>query len=198
MTPDSVRDAYADRAAEYIDVLGSIEDAAQADRDYVLSWARSIDGPVLDVGCGPGQWTNYLLDAGIDVEGVDPVQAFIGYAGDHYPLARYRTGYANDLGVAAGSLGGVLAWFSLIHIDPAEIDESLNEFARCIRPGGSAAIGFFDGPSEEPFDHAVSTAFYWSVEALTKRLERAGFTVTDAQTRKDSGVRRQGVIVARR
>lgn len=193
-----MRDAYADRAAEYIVVLGSIEDAAQADRDYLLSWARTVDGPVLDVGCGPGQWTNYLHEAGIVVEGVDPVDSFIQDAGKRYPLARYRMGYANNLGVASRSLGGVLAWFSLIHIDPADIDESLHEFARCIRPGGSVAVGFFDGPSGQSFDHAVATAFYWSVEALTERLQSAGFTVIDAQTRKDPGVRRQGVIVARR
>jgi hypothetical protein len=44
----------------------------------------------------------------------------------------------------------------------------------------------------------VTTAYYWSVDALTEHLERAGFTVTAAQTRTDLGVRPQGVIVAKR
>jgi len=196
VTVDPVHDAYTRRAAEYIEVVGKIEHAAQADRDYLLSWARSVDGRLIDAGCGPGQWTNYFREAGIDVEGVDPVEALVEDARGRYPMARYRVGRAEALGVPNASLGGVLAWFSLIHTDPTLIDEPLNEFARCIRPGGSVAVGFFDGPAGEPFDHAVATAFFWAVDALTLRLERAGFTVTDAQTRHDPGARRQGVIVA--
>jgi len=198
LSTDRVFGAYTRRAAEYIEVLGSIEKAAQQDRDYLLSWANSVDGPILDVGCGPGQWTNFLHDAGITVEGVEPVEAFVDDARVRYPEARFRLGRAERLDVADESLGGVLAWFSLIHTPPEELDVPLVEFARCIRRGGSVALGFFDGAVGEPFDHAVTTAYFWSVDALTVRLEQAGFVVTDARTRQDTGVRRQGVIVARR
>jgi len=195
---DHVRDAYTKRADEYIEVIGKLEHAAQTDREYLLAWARSIDGRLLDIGCGPGQWTEYFREAGLDVEGLDPVEAFIDDARRRYPLARFRVGRAEELDVPDGSISGALLWFSLIHSDPVLIDEPLAELARCIRPGGSVAIGFFDGPAGEPFDHAIVTAFYWSVDALTERLKRAGFTVTDARTRQDPGVRRQGVIVASR
>jgi ubiquinone/menaquinone biosynthesis C-methylase UbiE len=198
VTADEVRDAYSQRAGEYIEVLGKIEHAAAADRDYLLAWARTVDGRVLDVGCGPGQWTNYLHNAGIDVEVVDPVEAFVRDATISYPSALFRVGVAEQLGVPDGSLAAVLAWFSLIHTHPELIAVPLSEFARFIRPGGSLAIGFFEGPAAEPFDHAVTTAYFWSVDALTERLERAGFTVTDARARHDEGVRRQGVIVATR
>jgi SAM-dependent methyltransferase len=195
---DPVHQAYTKRAGEYIDAVGKIEHAAPADRDYVLSLAQSVHGPMLDVGCGPGQWTDFLREAGIDIEGVDPVEAFVDDARDRYPLARFRVGRAQDLDVPDGSLGGVLAWYSLIHTTPDGLDVALDEFARGIRPGGSLIIGFFDGAAGEPFDHAITTAFYWSVDALTARLERAGFTVTDARTRQDPGVRRHGVIAATR
>ena len=195
---DHVRDAYTKRADEYIEVIGKLEHAAQTDREYLLAWARSIDGRLLDIGCGPGQWTEYFREAGLDVEGLDPVEAFIDGARSRYPRARFRVGRAEELGVPDGSVGGALLWFSLIHTDPELIDKPLFELARCIRPGGSVAIGFFDGPAGEPFDHAIATAFYWSVDALTERLKGAGFTVTDARTRHDPGVRRQGVIVASR
>ncbi|GAB2459394.1 ubiquinone/menaquinone biosynthesis C-methylase UbiE [Conyzicola lurida] len=196
MTVDPVHAAYTNRAGEYIEAVGKIEHAAVADRDYVLAWAQSVDGPLLDVGCGPGQWTEFLREAGLDVEGVDLVEAFIDDARQRYPSARYRVGRAEALGVPAGSLGGVLAWYSLIHTDPERLDEPLKEFARAIRPGGSLVIGFFDGVAGESFDHAVATAYYWSVGSLAEWLVRAGFTVTDARTRQDPGVRRHGVIAA--
>lgn len=196
MTIDQVRDAYSRRAAEYVDVVGRIEHAAEADRAAVLTWARSVDGPILDVGCGPGQWTNLLHEAGLDVEGVDPVEAFIDDARARYPAALFRRGRAEQLGVPDGSIGGVLAWFSLIHTDPAEIDVVLRGLARSLYAGGSLAIRFFDGAAREPFDHAVVTAYYWSVDALTELVEGAGLTVTAAQTRHDPPSRPQGFLVA--
>ena len=46
-----VRDAYAARAAEYTDLFGRIEAAAEQDRAAVLAWARSLTVRFLDVGC---------------------------------------------------------------------------------------------------------------------------------------------------
>lgn len=198
MTIDQVREAYSRRAAEYVDVVGRIEHADEADRAAILAWARSVDGPIFDVGCGPGQWTSLLHEAGLDVEGIDPVEAFLDDARARYPSARFRVGRAEDLGVPQGSLGGVLAWFSLIHTDPSEVDVALREIARSLRVGGSLAIGFFDGPAREPFDHAVVTAFFWSVDALSELLESVGLTVTDARARHDPSARPQGFLVARK
>ena len=198
MSFDEVRQAYSARAEEYRNAVGMIEHAAQEDRDALLAWARGIEGPVLDVGCGPGQWTSFLHGQGIDVEGVDPVEAFVTDARARYPEARYRTGRAEDLGVPDGSLGGILAWFSLIHTDPRRLDEPLAEMARCVRPGGSLAVGFFVGPDGEPFDHAITTAYSWSVDGLSSRVEQAGFTVVDAHVRTDPGTRPQGLLIAER
>ncbi|MEG9225976.1 class I SAM-dependent methyltransferase [Aeromicrobium sp. Sec7.5] len=198
MTIDRVREAYSRRAAEYVEVVGRIEHAAETDRAAILAWARSVDGPILDVGCGPGQWTSFLHEAGVDVEGIDPVETFLEDARRRYPTARFRLGRAEALGVPEQSLGGVLAWFSLIHTDPAGIDGAVREMALRLRVGGSLAIGFFDGPAREPFDHAVVTAYYWSVDALTEVVETAGLTVTSAQTRHDPPARPQGLLVAQK
>ena len=51
MPLSTVRDAYAARSADYIDLLGSIEDTAEPDREYVLAWAQRVDGRIVDVGC---------------------------------------------------------------------------------------------------------------------------------------------------
>ena len=191
-----VREAYAARAAEYISRFGSIEAVAEQDRDLVLGWARGVDGRIIDIGCGPGQWTNYLHERGVDIEGVDPVPAFINEARQRYPGVDYRVGQADRLGVNEASLGGVLAWYSLIHTDPDQIGALLTEFARCVQAGGGLAVGFFEGPDLVPFDHAVSTAWFWPVDLLAKQIERAGFAVAGVHTRTDLGTRPLGVITA--
>ncbi|THG33542.1 class I SAM-dependent methyltransferase [Naasia lichenicola] len=198
MTIDQVRDAYTARATEYIDVVGSIEHADSRDVAYIDAWANAIDGPILDVGCGPGQWTSHLHERGAAVEGIDPVAVFIEGARTRYPESRYRVGRAEDLQVEKASVGGILAWYSLIHTAPDMIGRPLEEFARCLRPGGSLVIGFVDGPAGVAFDHSVITAYSWSVQALTDLLDTAGFTVVDSATRSDPGQRPQGRVTARR
>lgn len=196
MTVPSVAAAYGARAREYIDLFGEIDAAAEADQDAVLSWARTAEGPVIDVGCGPGQWTRFLADHGIDIEGIDPAPEFIAAARRRHPGIRFRSGQAENLDVDDGSLGGILSWFSLIHTEPAHIAAALTEFARALRPGGILALGFFEGPELAPFDHAVTTAYFWPLDALAARVEACGFTITTATRRTDPGSRPQGFISA--
>lgn len=196
MIDDDVQAAYSARAHEYAELLGSIDYAAAPDISLITRWARNIHGPVIDVGCGAGQWTQLLVDLGCDAEGIDPVPEFIDLARAAHPDVAYRAARAEDLGVPDGSLGGVLAWYSLIHTDPSLISDALTEFARCVRPGGRLALGFFTGLSLEPFDHAITTAWFWPVEQLQRKVEEAGFTVTNTGTRTDPGTRPHGAILA--
>ncbi|MFV0285006.1 MAG: class I SAM-dependent methyltransferase [Demequina sp.] len=198
MRATTVVEAYAARSAEYVERFGQIESAAADDRRSVLTWARQYAGPILDVGCGPGQWTHYLAEHGLSATGIDPTPEFIAAARRHHPVGSFRLGSAEHLGARDGEVDGVLAWYSLIHTPPAEIDAPLAEFARCLRPGGGLAIGFFAGEECAPFDHAVVTAYEWPVELLASRIEAQGFSVTGAQTRVESASRTHGFITARR
>lgn len=196
MTLESISDAYGSRVVEYIDAVGRIEHVAEADLALVTQWATALEGHVLDVGCGPGQWTHDLMELGVSVEGVDPVPAFIEHARATYPGVRYRAGRSESLGVDDGTLGGVLAWYSLIHTDPARIDEPLAEFARCLRPGGGLAVGFFAGSELGSFAHAITTAYHWPIDLLASKVEAAGFTVRHTESRTDRPNRTHGAILA--
>ena len=198
MAVSEVSYAYGARAAEYINLFGGIDAAAEADRNAVLTWARGLTGTIMDVGCGPGQWTHFLSEHDLKIEGIDPTPEFVAAARRRYPGIRFRIGQAEHLDAADESLGGVLSWYSLIHTDPELIDSALTEFARCLRPSGGLALGFFEGPELIPFDHAVTTAYYWPLELLSARVEACGFTITGTDRRTDPGVRTHGFISAAR
>ncbi|MGH3703804.1 MAG: class I SAM-dependent DNA methyltransferase [Agromyces sp.] len=198
MSTAEVREAYTERADEYISLLGSVADMHELDRELISRWAERLDGPALDAGCGPGHWTDHLRRLGRDVEGVDLVPAFVARARERFPEVSFRVASFDDLGVADAALGGILAWYSLIHLEPDRVPPALDEFARCIAPGGSLLLGFFDGPMVEPFPHKVVTAYFWPPSAMTERLEAAGFTVEEVHTRAESGSRPHAAVVARR
>lgn len=190
MSDDAIAAAYSARAEEYVRVLGEIEQMDAADRASIAAWRDSTTGTLLDAGSGPGMWTRFLgegVDGGghsRDAWGLDVTEAFVASARTRFPEITFEVGSFRQIPTGEASLGGILAWYSLIHTPPAEVPAVLAEFARVLRPGGSLLIGYFDGAPREAFAHQVTTAYFWSADALGALLADAGFSVTSAERRE--------------
>ncbi|UBQ03280.1 class I SAM-dependent methyltransferase [Curtobacterium sp. TXMA1] len=195
---DHVVAAYGDRADEYAEVLGSMSAVHAEDRALVEAWADATPGPLLDAGCGPGHWTAHLHRRGHLVTGIEPVPRFGALARAAAPEVDFRRGTMESIGLPDGAVGGVLSWYSLVHHEPNEVPAALAEVHRILAPGGSLLVGFFEGPTLEPFDHAVTTAYRWPVERMVPVLQNAGFTVDAVHRRTDLGARPHAAVVAHR
>ena len=167
-------------------------------RCLIENWAREVEGVILDAGCGPGHWTAHLASAGCDVEGIDPVAEFVALARERHADVTYSCRAFADLDAVAGRYGGILAWYSLIHLHPHEVDSALSTMHAALVPGGRLLIGFFDGPRIEPFDHAVAPAYSWSIPDMTRALVDAGFRGDRTECREEPGSRPHAAITARR
>ena len=188
--------AYSTRAAEYAEVVGTMDAVHHSDRHLVEEWAKSIDGTILDAGCGPGHWTNNLAGHGCDIRGLDLVPEFIAHARATYPGVRFDHGSLESIEEPDDAIGGILSWFSTIHHDPSRISVPLTEFARVLRPGGTLLLGYFDSADTvEPFDHAVVRAYRWPAAALQATLNDAGFVAVETHRRAERGRRPVGAIL---
>jgi len=192
-----VATAYDARAEEYVERLGSVEQMAAQDLATITAWRDATTGRLLDAGSGPGHWTDVLSAGGREVVGVDASVRFVASARCRFPHVSAVVGDLAALPVRTGSVGGVLAWFSLIHTPPSGLPALVGELARVLEPGGSLLLGFFDGEPGRPFDHAVTTAHHWSADALGELLGPHGFVVVRAGARQDPDHRRQGDLEAR-
>ncbi|NYI77158.1 class I SAM-dependent methyltransferase [Nocardioides panzhihuensis] len=198
MPTNNIAAAYNSRAAEYIDLFGTIDKLAEQDRDTITTWRDTTTGRLLDAGCGPGHWSQELTTQGVrEVVGLDASAEFVTSAQERFGAIAFQQADLAAIPLEDRSVGGILAWYSIIHTPPAELPAILSEFARVLSPGGSALIGYFDGEPGEAFDHAVHTAYYWSAKALEDLLAEHGFVVERTSTRQDQGVRRPGDLVAR-
>ncbi|KNC20129.1 hypothetical protein AC792_02300 [Arthrobacter sp. RIT-PI-e] len=92
-----IQKAYSHRAAEYTELLGSIESVHPADRLLVTGCAERLSGPVIDAGCGPGHWTAFLAEHRVPVSGVDLVPAFVDHARAEYPGIAFDVGSIDAL-----------------------------------------------------------------------------------------------------
>ncbi|RZU62926.1 class I SAM-dependent methyltransferase [Zhihengliuella halotolerans] len=197
MSEESTTAAYSARADEYTRLLGSIEDTHAQDRELIAAWADTAPGLIVDAGCGPGHWAGWLHGRGQDVVGIDLVPEFVAVARERFPQVRFERSSLAD--VATGEpAGGILAWYSLIHTPPEDVLDILVGFHTRLTPGGTALLGFFEGPSRQQFHHAVAPAYYWSLEELSALLREAGFAVGATHRRTSAEHRPHAAILARR
>ncbi|MCB4208911.1 class I SAM-dependent methyltransferase [Arthrobacter sp. UM1] len=185
MSSDAVA-AYSARASEYAEQLGHRDALDERDVEFVLSAFTDVEGPILDLGCGPGQWTELLREMGKDVTGMEPSEAFLESARRVYPECRFVRGSVEEL-PDDGRYSGILAWFSLIHHEPEAARLALQKIAGALQPGGRLVLGFFDGAKRVPFDHAIAQAWYWPVAEVCLDLESAGFEVVRTDARHEQG-----------
>ncbi|MCL5009025.1 MAG: class I SAM-dependent methyltransferase [Patescibacteria group bacterium] len=92
-------------------------------------------GKVLDVGCGAGLKTKYLLEQGFDVFGIDFSEEMIKLAKEHCPGAHF---FVEDINqpLGLGMFDGIFAQAVLLHIPKAEVMKVLkNLYEHLNKPG---------------------------------------------------------------
>lgn len=102
-------------------------------------------GPVADVGCGPGHVTAHLCGLGLDAFGIDLSPVMIDVARREHPEVRFEVGSMTELELADGSVAGLLAFWSLVHVPDHALPGVLAQFRRVLRPGGPLVVGFHVG-----------------------------------------------------
>ncbi|WP_155387997.1 class I SAM-dependent methyltransferase [Catellatospora paridis] len=196
MNVEQVRDAYASVADLYISLFGTIEQVPADDLAFIERHLSIRPGAVLDLGCGPGHITGHLRSLGVDATGIDPVTHFIAHAKATHPDGSYRLGSMNSLDVGDGAIAGILAWYSLIHLPPPDLDVVLATFRKMMAPGGTLVVGFVHGEELSAFDHKVATAYRWPVDEFSARLARAGFTEVERLHRPGDDTQRPQAAIA--
>ncbi|QNE20387.1 class I SAM-dependent methyltransferase [Kribbella qitaiheensis] len=103
---------------------------------------------VADVGCGPGRVTILLSNLGLDAFGIDLSPGMLKLARQTYPELRFEEGSTLALDLPDDSLGGLLAYYSIIHIPWDQRAQVFAEFHRVVAPGGMVMLVFQIGDEE--------------------------------------------------
>ena len=180
---EQLRAGYAAVARAYREELGSELDGKPLDRAFLDAFAERTRGlQVADIGCGPGHVAGYLASRGARVEGIDLSPAMIDEARAAHPELGFRVGDMFALPYPDAALGGVVAFYAIVHLRSDELAAPLRELHRVLAPGGLAALAFHIGTDtihvDELFGCATSLDFcFHRPEDVIAPLLAAGFTL---------------------
>ncbi|MGC5332666.1 class I SAM-dependent DNA methyltransferase [Micromonospora sp. DT62] len=180
--PHDTRSSYDALAVDYAERLQDELVANPWERAVLTAFADLVraagNGPVADVGCGPGRLTGYLHGLGLDAFGVDLSPRMVEVARRAHPDLRFDVGAMPDLGLPDASLGGIVAWYSTIHVPDELLPATFADFHRTLTPGGHLVLAFQVG--DEPLHLTEALGHPVSLEFRRRRPDRVAELLTDA------------------
>lgn len=127
------RDDIKQRASYYLPIVAEAGAGSQA-------------APVLDLGCGRGEWLEVLQDNGLVARGIDLNRIMVQHCIDHGLQATEVDAIAYLRGIGANTLGAVSAMHLIEHLPFRTLVTLFDEALRVLRPGG---VVIFETPNPE-------------------------------------------------
>jgi SAM-dependent methyltransferase len=178
------------------------------DRAVLGAFAELVEpgGRVADVGCGTGRVTAWLADRGLDVFGIDLSPGMLAVARRDHPHLPFSVGSLTDLQIEDASLDGLVAFYSIIHVPPAQLPDVFAGFARALAPGGYLLVVFQVGDDvrhiTEAHGHSFDLHFHRrTVDEVVRFSADAGLAVSAHLEREPlpgSELTPQGYVLARK
>ncbi|MEE2774113.1 MAG: class I SAM-dependent methyltransferase [Pseudomonadota bacterium] len=152
-------------------------------RDFVKK--IELNGLVLDLGCGPGNASDYMTSQGLRVDATDASHEMINLARKKYGLLA-RVMAFSDLS-EENRYDGVWANFSLLHAAKVDFGIHLKAINKALKSGGYFCLGMKLGTGEKR-DRLGRFYAYYSRSELIDALQDGGFALKSEYMGEEKGL----------
>ncbi|MBL0336671.1 MAG: class I SAM-dependent methyltransferase [Chitinophagaceae bacterium] len=153
--------------------------------DSYDSFCKAIhkaDARILDLGCGPGNITRYLLtkNPGYKILGFDIAPNMIKLAKQNNPGASFQVMDIREIGKMEAEYDGIICGFSLPYLSPEESLQLISDTYDLLTEKGVLYLSFVEGdPTQSGFQTAStgdrSYFHYHNLSGFTEHLQYCGF-----------------------
>jgi SAM-dependent methyltransferase len=182
----SIRDNYNRLADEYATHLFGELKNKPLDQELLNRFASEVRGrgEICDMGCGPGQVTRYLHDAGVTAFGLDLSPGMLEQARRLNPDLRFSEGNMLALELEDRSLLGITAFYAIVNLPEESLPVVFQEMHRVLRPGGLLLLAFHVGDQivqvQEMWGQPVAMEFFFfQPSAIRRYMEAAGLEIEE-------------------
>jgi SAM-dependent methyltransferase len=184
---------YFDRAGtRYFELFKNELDQKPCDRELLARFSALLEpgARLCDAGCGPcGHVTRFLADQGLDAFGVDLSTRCVDLARLTQPNLVFEVMDMMEMTLEDGSLGGLVAYYSILYTPKVHLPELFRAFHRALRPRGKLLVVVKEGEGEGWIEDPMGTGeptFFASFQETELRmiLESSGFQVLFSDVRE--------------
>lgn len=177
-----IESTYDTVAEGYSEAFSGEHERKPKDREILRRFSIEVGdkGPVWDFGCGPGQTTKYLKGLGVEISGLDLSEKMLEQARALHPEIHFRKGNILELEFEDDSIGGVVAFYAIVHFTEAQVGTAFSEVFRVLQPGGLFLLTYHIGEDticiEEFLGKEVDIDFmFFTTDFISGCLEGVGF-----------------------
>ncbi len=137
--------------------------------DFICSSISKPKAKLLEIGCGPGNITQYLLSKrpDFDVFGIDIAPNMIELARQNNPTARFAVMDSRQINTFDTTYDGIIAGFCLPYLSQPECNELISSAYDLLNDGGLLYLSFVEGdPNKSGFKVGSGGRVYFNYHTL--------------------------------
>jgi len=177
-----IENQYDTIAKEYAETFTGEHDRKPKDREMLRRFSQEIgDGrPVWDLGCGPGQTSQYLKNLGLEISGLDLSEEMLDQARRIHRDIPFRKGNILELDFEDDSMAGAVAFYAIVHFTEEQAGAAFREVFRVLKPGGLFLLTYHAGEGTIHVDDFLGRkvdmdVMFFSSDFIFRRLKDTGF-----------------------
>ncbi len=144
---------------------------------------KCVSGKILDAGCGPGIYTDFLIKKGFNVTSIDLSEGMLKEAKKRVPNGRFYKMSITNLKLKAKEFDGIFCSAVFLHLDDKEVCTSLKEFSRILRKEGLLFLSTKKGKKETVKVYPDGTKkfiHFYPKKKIEDFVKKAGFFVEES------------------
>jgi|LakMenE18May11ns_1017448.scaffolds.fasta_scaffold9813002_2 SAM-dependent methyltransferase len=152
-------------------------------KDNIDFFIDKLNGDnILDIGCGSGRDTEYFVNKGLDVVGIDLSDRFIEISKSKVPNVKFIKMDMRNMDFSLDSFDGIWSMASLLHIPKIEIKDTIIKFREVLKTNGIVYISVKLGVGErfvkkDRYKGLEKFFAFYTESEISDLLEKCGFEI---------------------